>query len=155
LKIILDGIFEKQNYRNEIIWQRTSSHNDPKRFGRIHDVVLFYAKSGSAKWNTQYDKHDSDFFDAHDFEIDDKGKKYRKRDLTAPYRGGKSGQYEWKGRLPPKGRMWSYTQENMEHLESEGRIVYTKTGMPRLKIYIEDLKGLPLQDVWGEPNKRT
>ena len=52
LKIILDGIFGNQNYRNEIIWQRTSSHNDPKRFGRIHDVVLFFAKSGSAKWNT-------------------------------------------------------------------------------------------------------
>jgi hypothetical protein len=40
----------------------------------------------------------------------------------------------------------------MEQLEKEGRIVYTKTGMPRLKIYVEDLKGVPLQDIWANPN---
>ena len=47
--------------------------------------------------------------------------------------------------------MWSYTAANMERLEKEGRIVYTKTGMPRLKIFVEDLRGLPLQDVWAKP----
>jgi DNA modification methylase len=47
--------------------------------------------------------------------------------------------------------MWSYTAANMEKLEKEGRIVYTKTGMPRLKIFVEDLRGLPLQDVWAKP----
>lgn len=152
LKIVLDGVFGIENYRNEIVWQRTSSHNDPKKFGRVHDLILFYSKSTAAQWNTQYDKQDADFFGSHDFEVDEQGKTFRKRDLTAPYRGGASGQYEWKGKMPTKGRMWSFTKENMERLDEEGRIVYTSTGMPRLKIYVEDLKGLPLQDVWASPD---
>src|SRR6266436_5959319 len=50
---------------------------------------------------------------------------------------------------PPRGRMWSYTKENMLRLEGEGRIVYTSTGMPRLKILADDLQGVPYQDVWA------
>jgi site-specific DNA-methyltransferase (adenine-specific) len=152
LKLLLDATFGPKRYCNEIIWQRTSSHNDPKRYGRVHDVIFYYSKSGSPVWNQLYEPPDKDFFDAHDFEVDDEGRNFRKRDLTAPYRGGNSGQYEWRGKLPPKGRMWSYTKANMEALEAEGRIVYTRTGMPRLKIYVDDIKGLPLQDVWVKPD---
>jgi adenine specific DNA methylase Mod len=151
LKILLDAVFGPANFRNQIVWQRTSSHNDPKRFGRVHDLILYYCATPSCIWNQQFEGFDEDFFDAHDFETDIDGKHFRKRDLTAPAHGRDSGQYEWKGRFPPKGRMWSYTREKMEILESEGRVVYTKTGMPRMKIYVDDLKGLPLQDVWDKP----
>jgi adenine specific DNA methylase Mod len=151
LKIILDAVFGHQGFRNEIVWQRTSSHNDPKRYGRIHDSILYYSNSEKPIWNEVYEKPDADFFNAHDFEVDENGQHYRKRDLTAPYRGGPSGQYEWKGKMPSKGRMWSYTRDNMLKLEEEGRIVYTRTGMPRLKIPVEELKGLPFQDVWARP----
>jgi DNA modification methylase len=152
LKIILDATFGHEGWRNEIIWQRTSSHNDPKRYGRIHDTIFYFCKGDAPTWNQIYEKPDDDFFDAHDFETDEIGQRYRKRDLTAPYRGGASGQYEWRGRHPPKGRMWSYTHENMVKLESDGKIVYTRTGMPRLKILVENLRGLPLQDVWANPD---
>src|SRR5207249_2837459 len=81
----------------------------------------------------------------------DEGRHYRKRDLTAPAHGRTSGQYEWRGKYPPAGRMWSYTRENMERLEAEGRIVHTKSGMPRLKIFSDDLRGVPYQDVWNQP----
>ena len=151
LKLLMDAVFGVTNYRNEIIWQRTSSHNDPKRYGRVHDTILFYTKSDEYVWNQQYDAKDEDFFDSHDFEHDESGRPFRKRDLTAPYRGGGSGQFEWKGKKPPAGRMWAYTKENMEVLEAEGRIVYTRTGMPRMKIYVDDLRGLPYQDVWVRP----
>jgi DNA modification methylase len=151
LKILLDTIFGGQFFRNEIAWQRTSAHNDPARYGRVHDSILFYTKSNSYTWNQQFDKPDERFFQSHDFEEDEDGKMYRKRDLTAPGHGTTSGQYEWRGKFPPTGRMWSYTYENMVKLESEGRIVYTKTGMPRLKIYAENLKGVPFQDLWAKP----
>lgn len=151
LKIVMDGVFGKENFKNEIVWQRTSAHNDPARYGRIHDLLFFYTKTRSYIWNQQYDPPDEQFFKAHDFELDENGKRYRKRDLTAPGHGNQSGQYEWKGMRPPKGRMWSYTKENMERLEAEGRIVYTRTGMPRMKIYELDLKGVPYQDVWASP----
>jgi site-specific DNA-methyltransferase (adenine-specific) len=152
LRLILDSIFGAKNFVNEIVWQRTSAHNDPSRYGRVHDVLLFYSRDDDHYWNDQYEKPDEDFFKAHDFERDEHGKHYRKRDLTAPGHGTKSGQFEWKGKRPPQGRMWSYTKENMEKLEAEGRIVYTKTGMPRLKIYVDDLRGVPLQDVWAKPD---
>jgi site-specific DNA-methyltransferase (adenine-specific) len=151
LKALLDAIFGVKLFRNEIVWQRTSSHNDPQKYGRVHDTIFYYSKSKASVWNQIYEKPDHDFFDSHDFEIDESGKQFRKRDLTAPAHGGSSGQYEWRGKRPPKGRMWSYTEENMKKLEAERRVVYTSTGMPRLKIFVEDLKGLPLQDVWATP----
>jgi DNA modification methylase len=147
LKILMDAVFGPQFFRNEVIWQRTSAHNDPAKYGRVHDSLLFYGKGEKITWNTQYEPIDDDYFKAHDFEEDEKGL-FRKRDLTAPAHGGKSGQYEWKGKYPPAGRMWSYTEENMRQLDADGRIAYTKTGMPRLKIYEGKLKGVPYQDVW-------
>jgi site-specific DNA-methyltransferase (adenine-specific) len=150
LKIILDAIFGPDRFRNEIVWQRTSAHNDPSRFGRVHDVLLFYTKSHVYTWNQRFEPIDASYYSAHDFERDDEGQLYRKRDLTAPAHGeSSSGQYEWRGKRPPAGRMWSYTYENMLRLEDEGRIVYTRTGMPRLKIYAGDLRGVPYQDVWA------
>jgi len=151
LKMLMDGIFGPTNFLNEIAWQRTSAHNDPTKYGRVHDILLFYRKADRHIWNQQYDAPDEAYFKAHDFEIDENGRKYRKRDLTAPGHGTTSGQYEWKGKHPPTGRMWSFTHENMTKLEAEERIAYTKTGMPRLKIYAEDLKGVPFQDVWARP----
>ena len=152
LKILMDGVFGPEHFVNEIIWQRTSAHNDPSRYGRVHDSILFYSKDAQRTWNTCYEPPNEAFFKSHDFEKDTDGKAYRKRDLTAPAHGRDSGQYEWRGKFPPEGRMWSYTRENMEALEKEGRVVYTKTGMPRLKIYVERLQGVSYQDVWSNPN---
>lgn len=149
LKMLMDAIFGPENFLNEIVWQRTSAHNDPSKYGRVHDVLLFYGKSATHVWNQQYDAPDDAYYQAHDFERDKEGRLYRKRDLTAPNHGSDSGQYAWKGKTPPKGRMWSYTKENMLRLEEEGRVVYTRTGMPRLKIYSDALKGVPYQDVWS------
>lgn len=148
LKLVLDGIFGPERFRNEIIWQRTSAHNDPSKYGRVHDVLLFYTATDNWTWNQQFDPTDADFFESHDFEVDGDGGHYRKRDLSAPAHGRQTGRFRWKGKLPPDGRMWSYTEENMKKLESEGRIVYTKNGMPRLKIPVEQLRGIPYQDVW-------
>src|SRR4030042_66427 len=44
LKLVLDQIFGPLNFKNEIVWKRTTAHNDPRRFGRIHDILLFYSK---------------------------------------------------------------------------------------------------------------
>jgi adenine-specific DNA-methyltransferase len=155
VKVMLDRVFGENNFINEIVWQRTSAHNDPRQFGRVHDTLLYYCggNDGKRTWNQQYTPVDARFFEAHDFEMDDQGRKYRKRDLTAPAHGDSpSGQYTWKGKTPPKGRMWSYTEENMRALEAEGRVVYTSSGMPRLKILAADLKGVPLQSVWTDPS---
>lgn len=54
LKIILDDIFGIRNFRNEIIWKRTHAHSGAKRFGPVHNILLFYTKLDSYVWNTQY-----------------------------------------------------------------------------------------------------
>ncbi|MDF0645473.1 MAG: site-specific DNA-methyltransferase [Nitrospira sp.] len=149
IRSAMDEVFGRDNFRNDIIWQRTSSHNDPDRFGNVHDIIYYFGKAENVTWNEQYDPPDKDFFETHDFETDEQGRHYRKRDLTAPAHGRGTGIYPWKGKYPPQGRMWSYTEENMKKLEAEDRIVYTKTGTPRLKILVDDLKGLPVQTVWA------
>ncbi|MGH9200938.1 MAG: DNA methyltransferase, partial [Vicinamibacterales bacterium] len=109
VRLALEEVFGRESFRNDLVWQRTSSHNDPKRFGNVHDTILYYGKTASVIWNQQFDKADDDFFDAHDFETDEEGRHFRKRDLTAPNHGSGSGQFAWKGKVPPPGRMWSYT----------------------------------------------
>jgi DNA modification methylase len=151
LKLLLDAVFGPQRFINEVVWQRTSAHNDAQRYGRVHDILLFYSKSDARTWNPQHEPPDERYFKSHDFERDSKGRLYRKRDLTAPARGD-SGQYEWKGKTPPGGRMWSYSLENMKRLEREGRIAYTRNGMPRLKLFVDELPGILYQDVWASPN---
>ena len=150
LKLVLDQIFGPANFRNEIVWKRTTAHNDPKRFGRIHDILLFYSKIDKPIWNTIFAAYDPQYIETYYRYTDEHGKKFLSRDLTAPSHGSSSGQYEWHGKRPPEGRMWSYTKENMERLEAKGRIFYTKNGYPRLKQYLEDMEGMPAQSIWTD-----
>jgi SAM-dependent methyltransferase len=77
------------------------------------------------------------------------GRRYRLGDLTAAKAGGDT-LYEWKGKLPYKGRYWAFSKENMEAFERAGRLVYTSTGMPEYKRYLDEMPGVPLQDVWTD-----
>ena len=61
LKILLDAIFGGENYRNEVVWKRMYSHNDAKRFGKIHDVIFYYAKSNRPTWNAVYLPYDEEY----------------------------------------------------------------------------------------------
>ncbi len=150
LKLVLDQIFGPANFRNEIVWKRTTAHNDPKRFGRIHDILFFYSKSDKPGWNTVFASYDPEYVETYYRYRDENGRRFLSDNLTAPSHGSDSGQYEWRGKYPPKGRMWSYTKENMERLEAEGRIFYTKNGYPRLKRYLEDMSGMPAQSIWTD-----
>ena len=77
------------------------------------------------------------------------GRRYQTQPLHAAKPGGDT-RYEWKGKLPPPGRYWAFSKENMERLEAEGRIVYSNTGTPRYKIYLDESLGKPLQDMWDD-----
>ncbi len=150
LKLVLDQIFGPANFRNEIVWKRTTAHNDPKRFGRIHDILLFYSKGDKPTWNPVFAAYDPQYVETYYRYTDENGRVFMSDNLTAPSHGSDSGQYEWRGKYPPEGRMWSYTKENMERLEAEGRIYYTKNGYPRLKKYLDDMLGMPAQSIWAD-----
>ena len=154
LKIVLDAIFDPRNFRNEIIWKRTSAHaNVGKKFGAVHDTIFFYSKTDRYTWNAQHTPYEQEYIDTFFDQIDEQGRRYARRDLTASMQRASKGQlYEWKGIRPPASRCWAFTKENMDEFDALGRIHYPKKegGMPRLKLYPENLPGNPLQDVWDD-----
>ena len=152
LKIVLDSIFEPKNFRNEISWKRTSAHNDAHRFGRIHDILLYYAKDArKAIFNRLYTPYDQSYLDA-EWRQDESGRWYKLENLTAPLRGSK-GQFDFHGRTPGKNRMWRFTPEGMEKLWDAGRVRTDANGIPLRRAhitYLDEMPGVPLQDWWGD-----
>ena len=154
LKMLMDGIFGPQNFRNEIIWQRTSAHANVKsKFAAVHDVILFYSRTDKPLWNQQYIAHNEEYIRTFFDQTDEQGRDYFRRDLTASMSRASQGQlYEWRGLRPPPSRCWAMTKEKMDELDRAGRIHWPQKtgGMPRLKIYPEDSQGVPLKDVWTD-----
>jgi adenine specific DNA methylase Mod len=146
LKLLLDAIFGPESFRNEIIWKRTSGHSDAQRYGRVHDVILFYARSADAVWNPTYQPYDEAYAEQYYRYKDADGRRFMSADLGAAGLTGGGYEYEWKG----VRRIWRCPQDTMARYEAEGRIFYTKNGIPRLKRYLDEAKGLPMQDVWTD-----
>lgn len=155
LKILMDAVFGPQMFKNEVVWKRTSSHNDAAqgltRFGRSHDSIMFYSKSPKPAWNLQFRPYDESYLKQHYSNVEaPSGRKFKTSDLTAAKPGGDTS-YEWKGVKPPSGRYWAYSKANMEQFENEGRLVYAaKSGMPRLKHYLDEMPGVNLADWWED-----
>ena len=153
LKLVLDQVFGPVNFKNEIVWKRTTAHGDARQgsrhFGRVHDVVLRYTKTDKFIWNQQYTPYDQEYIDTYYKYIDEQGRRYWKDNLTAAKPGGDT-RYEWKGKVPPPDRYWAYSRANMERLEAEGRIVYSRTGVPMYKRYLDEMLGKSVQDMWDD-----
>lgn len=158
LKIILDGIFGKENYRNEITWKRTSAHSDAKKkFPAVSDSILFYSKSNKAFFQPTYTAHDLDYvekFYRHD-DGDGKGP-YMLDNMASPNPRPKM-MYQWMGfDCPQKG--WRYQTDTMQKLHDEGRINYPRlksgefdfTKRPRIKRYLNEQHGSIITNVWDD-----
>ncbi|MDP2919366.1 MAG: site-specific DNA-methyltransferase, partial [Dehalococcoidia bacterium] len=153
LKIMLDTIFGPHNFRNEISWKRTAAHSSARRYGPVHDILLFYSKTAEYKWNIIYTAYDKEYEENFYRHIDENRRRYQLIDLSAPGdRAGTRAHYEWKGKLPPRGRHWAQTIDVMTKYENEGRIVYSSTGTPRLKQYLDKMPGMKIQDTWTDIN---
>ncbi len=155
LKLLLDGVFGPNQFLNEVIWKRTSAHNDPSKYGRIHDTILFYAKGNKHTWNRQFTPYSKEYIDA-EFRPDATGRVVKYNDLTAPSHGRDSGRFCWRGVTPPASRMWSYKLEKLEELYAAGLIKTKADGTPimrGLKTYLDDLPGIPLQSIWTDVDR--
>jgi len=153
LKMLMDAVFGPQFFQNEVIWKRTSAHSSAKRYGPVHDVLLYYSKTADCCWNNQYEPYDPDYLETFFDQIDLDGRRWKRCDLTgAGIRHGETG-LAWRGiDVTAKGRHWGVPPARLDALDAAGRIHWpAKTGgMPRLKQYPEDLPGVPLQDVWTD-----
>lgn len=151
LRVSLDAVFSPDNFRNEIIWKRANAHNDPKRYGRITDTILYYSKSGRPLWNQQHTPYREDYYATH-FKRDEQGRWYRTVPLDAPKHGQGSPNllYDWNGKRPAPTRTWAVRKEVMERYEQENRLRYTRTGTPTLLQYADEMPGVPLQNIWTD-----
>jgi len=165
LKTLMDAVFRVENFCNEIIWKRTFAHGSSKRFGPLHDVILFYAKSERFFWSNPRSDHDPEYIEKHFKLADESGRRFQPISLTgAGIRHGESGK-PWRGIDPTSvGRHWALpgkllqslgvalgtVQERLDALDSAGMIYWPakEHGTPRLKQYADQLEGQAIPDIW-------
>ena len=151
LKIILDQIFGVENFRNEIVWERTNAHNMKARYySKIHDLLLFYSKGDSYTWNKQYTQYSDTQLSR--YKTDENGRLYTGRDLTMSTVMD-SRNFEWRGTQPPAHRSWGASLEQLEEWYATGRILLKKDGTPRLdglKVYLDELPGKQIPSIWND-----
>lgn len=169
IKVMMDGIFKPENFRSEIVWKRTYAHGGARRWGDIHDVILFYTASDKYKWNRNVKQRlDEDYVDDK-YRFQDKRGRYRLVVLTGPgTAGGASGQ-PWHGYNPTDaGRHWAVPKRAIEALREDGITIPDKLhdqldlllehnfirfpvkkggsqGVPEFKLYLGE--GQPIQDM--------
>lgn len=164
VKVMLDQIFGQENFLNEIVWKRSSAHNSARRYGPVHDTIFFYC-GGSDRytWNPIYQPLPQETIDQWYNNVEpETGRRFNRADLTASgVRTGASGS-AWRGIDPTKkGRHWAIpgfvkhivggkdTLDALDALDAAGRLFWPKRegGMPMLKRYLDESKGIPAQDV--------
>ncbi len=151
LKIVLDTIFGPEQFRNEIIWKRTSARSDSHKWNHIHDTLLFYSKSERFTWNTQYTSYDKEYTDSfYRYVEPETGRRFASDNLTASEtREGSSGE-TWRGiNVRDKGLHWKYTIDRLDELDREGRIIWPnkRDGVPRYKRYLDEMPGVAVQSI--------
>ncbi|MFH0970562.1 MAG: site-specific DNA-methyltransferase [Candidatus Diapherotrites archaeon] len=151
VKVMMDEIFGKENFINEIIWQKVrSSKGQAKSFGNVHDSIFVYAKTKSYFFNKLYTEHDQERLDTHYNNIElETGRKYQLADFT------QKGQGEPKKfsnilLTPPTGKHWIWSQERINEGMVKGLIVFTKSGKPRVKRFLDESQGSPIEDIWTD-----
>lgn len=149
VKIVMDEVFGIENFRNDITRVKCNPKNfQRKAFGNIKDLVLFYSKTASPLWNEPIvpltEEEGSRLFK----KSDSAGRKYTTIPLHAPGESNGNTGKEWKGMLPPKGRHWRTDPEILSKWDADGLIEWSKNGVPRKRIYLDQKSGKKMQDIW-------
>lgn len=151
LKLVLDAVFGADNYRNEIVWKRTSAHGDARvGFGDVTDTIFYFTKTSKPTWNRQFQPLSDAHIAAKYSSVDENGRRYTTRDLRSPSPRPNL-TYEYKGFKPhPNG--WSISRALMEKYDEEGLLYFPRNpdGRIRMKIYLEERQGKPLQNLWDD-----
>ncbi len=163
LKLLMDSVYGPAMFSSEIIWKRTSAHNSAKRWGPVHDTILFFTKSPTSNWNRVFETYDPNYIETFYKHEDEKGR-FRLGDLTgAGTRSGESG-LPWRGVNPTDaGRHWAVpavpglnkdeidalsVQQRLDALDALGLIYWPPKGkVPQFRRYFDEDKGVPIQDV--------
>ena len=145
LKVLLDAIFGMANFRNEIIWRRYGSHNDAsRRFGHIHDTILFYSKGDNYTWTDNAREPYDEAYIATAYREQDETGRYATAPLHARQLSGGGYHFEWRGITD----VWRFSRERLDEMDAAGLIHWPKRGrIPRRKVYLDETKGIPARDM--------
>jgi site-specific DNA-methyltransferase (adenine-specific) len=151
LKILLDAVFGAKNFRNEIVWKRTSAHNDAKNsFAYLTDTIFFYGKSEAAVFNKQYRPYSKEYAKRNFRFRDPDGRRYSSENLRSPSPRPNL-TYEYKG-FQPHANGWTVSREKMEQLDADGRLIFPSkpTGRIRVKKYLDEMQGQIVGNIWDD-----
>ena len=134
VKILMDEIFGEDNFCNDITWKRqtSSGYKGKSSMGKNHDNILYYSLGDDRIYNTEYIPYTEEYINQRfsHVEIQD-GKERRFKDAFL-------------------GSATSVT--TIEELKKDNRIYFTSTGAMRLKVYLDEAPGIPLDDIWSDIN---
>lgn len=149
VKVLMDEIFGEDNFRNEIIWKRTTAHSDATNYGVNYDILFFYTISSENVFNAVFQAHSPEHL-ARFNRADPDGRKWSDGNLTAKGLTGKGYYYTYKGTTS----LWRMPLSTMERLDQEGRLLFTSKGGIRLKVYLDEVEqtGMPAQALWDDIN---
>jgi len=152
-KAVADEVFGAGNFRNEIVWQRANTHNDPHGFGRIHDNILFYSRSNDT-FNVVYGEYDEAYVAQAYRHIDADGRRYRMLPLHSTHvfsaKDDNTRVFGSKVLRPPSGKYWRWSQKKIDHALEKGLIVVSDNDIPSYKKYLDEAKGVQPQSIWTD-----
>ena len=150
IKILLDEIFGIDCFKNDITRIKSNPKNFARKaYGNIKDMILFYVKNNNNYiWN-EIKQYTLDNIDKKFPKVDSEGRRYTTVPCHAPGEtvAGKTNSL-WQGLYPPKGRHWRMDILELEKLNNNGLVEWSKTGNPRIIKYADEYKGAKMQDVW-------
>jgi len=148
LKMIMDTLWGADNFRSEIIWKRTSNHNDSKKWSNVHDSILFYA-GRNFTWNPVHLPHNPEYV-KNFYRFEDERGRYRLHEIIRTASMGKRPNlsYEYKGYIPEWG--WRQIKSKVKALDKDERITWSSKGRPYLKRYLHEQKGPTCSNIWTD-----
>jgi adenine-specific DNA-methyltransferase len=146
IRCVLEEVFGNERFRSEIIWKRTSAHSDASFYGQVHDTILFISKGNEPIWNSPKVDYEDWYIERYYRYKDQNGRRFKSGDLSAYGLSGGGYEYSWKG----INGSWRCPEKTMKTLDENGKIFYTENGIPRLKQYLDEMNGMPLQTLWDD-----
>ena len=155
LKLLMDAVFGFSNFRNEIAWERSQTRSSIRQiYRRAHDILLFYTNSDSYVFNLQFRELSQTSKELYSHK-DEHGEYQKVPLLVSGRRHGQTGQV-WRGIDPNKfgksGMHWITSPKNLDEYETRGLVIWPdkQGGLPRLKYYLEQSPGVPINDDWHD-----
>ena len=159
IRIILDEIFNEKNYQNEIVWKTTGNKKSLKKLARSYDILIVYSKTAKNRnsfaakkniYNPLYKPYDDKYMEQNNVKMCEIHKKYYV--TTAAHNSQPNVnprlnlRYEWNGHF----EQWYLEKEKIQQMDANNRLEYNKQGIPRIKRFLDEMKGIPIRDVWDD-----